>query len=165
MERPRAPSPASHGRHNELSSRGASSITDTTHTTSISAWASGLCIALVIVLGFAIYMMRRNALSLLDNNTARSITAKGHDALTTEELRSLNITSKPFRASQHISLGTQDAESGGSTALIPDLQDCSICAEPYLEGETLRQLPCGHNFHQSCIDPWLIKRSGTCPLW
>lgn len=132
MDRPRVPSPAFHRRHDELSSRGAGSITDATHTTSISAWASGLCLALVIVLGFAIYMMRRNALAAFNNNAAHSIVAKSQDALTTEELRSLNITSKPFRASQHISLGTQDAESGGSTALIPDLRDCSICAEPYL---------------------------------
>jgi hypothetical protein len=26
-------------------------------------------------------------------------------------------------------------------------------------------LPCKHQFHPACIDPWLINVSGTCPLW
>ncbi|KAI8648668.1 RING-type domain-containing protein [Fusarium keratoplasticum] len=28
----------------------------------------------------------------------------------------------------------------------------------------LRSLPCGHSFHPTCIDPWLLERSLTCPL-
>ncbi len=42
---------------------------------------------------------------------------------------------------------------------------CSICTEDFTVGEDVRVLPCDHKFHPPCIDPWLIKVSGTCPLW
>ena len=31
------------------------------------------------------------------------------------------------------------------------------------EGKVLRVLPCHHEFHRVCVDPWLENR-GTCPL-
>jgi hypothetical protein len=42
---------------------------------------------------------------------------------------------------------------------------CSICTEDFTVGEEVRLLPCSHQFHPPCIDPWLINISGTCPLW
>lgn len=42
---------------------------------------------------------------------------------------------------------------------------CSICMEPLTEGVEVRVLPCGHRFDRSCVDPWLLERSATCPLW
>jgi hypothetical protein len=41
---------------------------------------------------------------------------------------------------------------------------CSICMEEFVDGDIVRVLPCSHRFHPSCIDPWLLKKSGTCPL-
>jgi len=42
--------------------------------------------------------------------------------------------------------------------------ECSICMEDFQPGENLRGLPgCGHSFHRSCIDLWLV-RSADCPL-
>lgn len=41
---------------------------------------------------------------------------------------------------------------------------CSICTEDFKEGEDMRVLPCNHQFHPNCIDPWLLNVSGTCPL-
>jgi hypothetical protein len=29
----------------------------------------------------------------------------------------------------------------------------------------VRVLPCQHQFHPPCVDPWLVNVSGTCPLW
>ncbi|RGP80350.1 e3 ubiquitin- ligase sdir1 [Fusarium longipes] len=43
-------------------------------------------------------------------------------------------------------------------------QQCSICTEDFKVGEDVRVLPCKHQFHPACIDPWLINVSGTCPL-
>lgn len=42
---------------------------------------------------------------------------------------------------------------------------CSICTEDFENGARLRRVPCGHLFHPECIDPWLTRRSRTCPLW
>lgn len=41
---------------------------------------------------------------------------------------------------------------------------CAICIEEFVLGETLRQLPCEHEFHTECIIPWLTERHPSCPL-
>ncbi|KAI8814811.1 hypothetical protein BJ742DRAFT_190444 [Cladochytrium replicatum] len=41
---------------------------------------------------------------------------------------------------------------------------CAICIQEYADGDRLRELPCRHSFHVSCIDPWLTSHSAACPL-
>ncbi|KAJ3029923.1 E3 ubiquitin-protein ligase rnf13 [Rhizophlyctis rosea] len=41
---------------------------------------------------------------------------------------------------------------------------CAICIENYVAGDRVRDLPCGHAYHQVCIDPWLTTESAECPL-
>ncbi|EAW13845.1 putative RING finger domain protein [Aspergillus clavatus NRRL 1] len=41
---------------------------------------------------------------------------------------------------------------------------CPICTDDFIKGQDLRVLPCNHQFHPECIDPWLVNVSGTCPL-
>ncbi|RMJ16584.1 hypothetical protein CDV36_003763 [Fusarium kuroshium] len=41
---------------------------------------------------------------------------------------------------------------------------CSICTEDFATQEEVRVLPCKHEFHPSCIDPWLVQQSTKCPL-
>ncbi|EPS27963.1 hypothetical protein PDE_02908 [Penicillium oxalicum 114-2] len=43
-------------------------------------------------------------------------------------------------------------------------QDCVVCASSFDAGACVRELPCGHMFHQGCIDQWLLTRSHECPL-
>jgi len=45
----------------------------------------------------------------------------------------------------------------------PPGAQCVICVEDLTEGETIRRLPCGHVYHQECIDLWL-QRSRLCCL-
>ncbi len=40
---------------------------------------------------------------------------------------------------------------------------CSICLCEYEKGETITQLPCGHLYHDSCLDAW-TKNHVRCPL-
>ncbi|XP_072945541.1 E3 ubiquitin-protein ligase goliath [Epargyreus clarus] len=54
-------------------------------------------------------------------------------------------------------LKTDDREVQG------DGECCAICIEPYKVSETLRSLPCRHDFHKNCIDPWLLEHR-TCPM-
>uniref|UniRef100_A0A1D1Z4L2 RING-type E3 ubiquitin transferase n=1 Tax=Anthurium amnicola TaxID=1678845 RepID=A0A1D1Z4L2_9ARAE len=41
--------------------------------------------------------------------------------------------------------------------------ECCICLSAYDNGVELRELPCNHHFHCSCIDKWLYINA-TCPL-
>ncbi|GLT93067.1 hypothetical protein SLE2022_108730 [Rubroshorea leprosula] len=40
---------------------------------------------------------------------------------------------------------------------------CSVCLEQVNVGDLVRSLPCLHQFHANCIDPWL-RQQGTCPV-
>lgn len=48
-------------------------------------------------------------------------------------------------------------------ASVLTLDACPICLEDYRDSEELRVLPCGHEFHRACVDPWIILQR-TCPL-
>jgi len=42
---------------------------------------------------------------------------------------------------------------------------CAICLDDFVPQETLvRELPCHHIFHPSCIDTFLLENSAQCPL-
>uniref|UniRef100_A0A673VFQ5 RING-type E3 ubiquitin transferase n=1 Tax=Suricata suricatta TaxID=37032 RepID=A0A673VFQ5_SURSU len=43
------------------------------------------------------------------------------------------------------------------------LKSCAICITEYTECNKLHILPCTHEFHVHCIDPWLLENS-TCPI-
>ena len=40
---------------------------------------------------------------------------------------------------------------------------CAVCQEELHEGEKCWKLPCKHEFHARCIEPW-FERADTCPL-
>ncbi|GAX78745.1 hypothetical protein CEUSTIGMA_g6182.t1 [Chlamydomonas eustigma] len=40
---------------------------------------------------------------------------------------------------------------------------CAICLGAFEAGELVRTLPCSHDFHQDCIDSWMIYHV-TCPM-
>ncbi|XP_062130609.1 E3 ubiquitin-protein ligase goliath [Drosophila sulfurigaster albostrigata] len=44
-----------------------------------------------------------------------------------------------------------------------DSDCCAICIESYKPADIIRILPCKHEFHKTCIDPWLIEHR-TCPM-
>lgn len=41
---------------------------------------------------------------------------------------------------------------------------CVICLEDFEDGDQLRKLSCRHEFHVTCVDPWLRQRSRLCPI-
>ncbi|KAI9259086.1 hypothetical protein BY458DRAFT_517723 [Sporodiniella umbellata] len=45
-----------------------------------------------------------------------------------------------------------------------DHLECPICLEDYIDGESLRILPCKHEFHSKCVDSWLTAHKKFCPV-
>ncbi|MBN3309279.1 RN215 protein, partial [Amia calva] len=44
-----------------------------------------------------------------------------------------------------------------------ETDNCAVCLEPFSKNQCLRVLPCLHEFHRDCVDPWLLLQQ-TCPL-
>ncbi|VAI07276.1 unnamed protein product [Triticum turgidum subsp. durum] len=55
----------------------------------------------------------------------------------------------------------QDADA--TSKMTENELTCSVCLEQVVAGDLLRSLPCLHQFHVNCIDPWL-RQQGTCPI-
>ena len=47
-----------------------------------------------------------------------------------------------------------------------ECEQCSICLDNYTVGTIVRQLPCGHKFHDACVSEWINKPSSrrNCPM-
>ncbi|NXP18953.1 RN215 protein, partial [Scytalopus superciliaris] len=44
-----------------------------------------------------------------------------------------------------------------------DIDSCAVCLDQFHKSQWLRVLPCSHEFHRDCVDPWLLLQQ-TCPL-
>ncbi|CAI9092375.1 OLC1v1027595C1 [Oldenlandia corymbosa var. corymbosa] len=55
------------------------------------------------------------------------------------------------------------SNANGGVKASDDELTCSVCLEQVNAGELVRSLPCLHQFHVNCIDPWL-RQQGTCPV-
>jgi len=63
------------------------------------------------------------------------------------------------------------ARAADPSAAMADLsgdqeEQCPICLIEFEEGDDIRVLPCEkeHVYHKTCIDPWLLDVSSSCPL-
>jgi hypothetical protein len=61
--------------------------------------------------------------------------------------------------------GKDSSETASPVKPEQENSGCSICTDDFEKGQDVRVLPCNHQFHPACIDPWLLNVSGTCPLW
>eukprot|EP00622_Pseudochattonella_farcimen_P003427 FR738600.1.p1 GENE.FR738600.1~~FR738600.1.p1 ORF type:complete len:226 (+),score=17.50 FR738600.1:91-678(+) len=43
-----------------------------------------------------------------------------------------------------------------------DKPGCAICLGDFVSGDTVRVLPCKHQYHRGCVDQWLLVNA-TCP--
>jgi len=69
-----------------------------------------------------------------------------------------------FRRFQQAAAQQSVSQQTSTTAEEPAI--CSICVSAFLDGESVRVLPCRHIYHHPCIDDWLMNYlPGTCPLW
>ncbi|CAL8137709.1 unnamed protein product [Orchesella dallaii] len=48
--------------------------------------------------------------------------------------------------------------------MVRGVAECCICLEFYKAGDMLRTLLCRHEFHEGCVDRWLLVGHPKCPL-
>ncbi|KAK4724424.1 hypothetical protein R3W88_027203 [Solanum pinnatisectum] len=41
---------------------------------------------------------------------------------------------------------------------------CSICLSEYVNNDTIGTLHCGHEYHATCIEKWLLRGKKNCPI-
>ncbi|VUC29556.1 unnamed protein product [Clonostachys rosea] len=76
--------------------------------------------------------------------------------------------SKPSDTDVELRVGEEQKDAGNDGTAEPtggEYSTCSICTEDFGMQEDVRILPCNHQFHPRCVDPWLIQHSSSCPLW
>ncbi|XP_022732190.1 E3 ubiquitin-protein ligase At4g11680-like isoform X2 [Durio zibethinus] len=59
--------------------------------------------------------------------------------------------------------GVEAAGDEKECAISGDDAVCCICLASYADNDVLKELPCSHFFHSSCVDKWL-KIKAVCPL-
>jgi len=46
---------------------------------------------------------------------------------------------------------------------LDEKSECAVCQDQFQLSEKVKQLPCKHNFHTPCIEPWL-EMHDSCPI-
>ncbi|KAF9560461.1 E3 ubiquitin-protein ligase rnf13 [Mortierella alpina] len=103
-----------------------------------------------------------------DNTDARQATVSR-----TQSLKS--ISGKSIRSLRAVAAATtldSNTSAAAASAVVPPAapldevtsDTCAVCLDEFEDGEEIRTLPCHHEFHCECIDPWLTRKSSTCPL-
>nr|GMC65642.1 E3 ubiquitin-protein ligase SDIR1 [Ipomoea batatas]GMD86059.1 E3 ubiquitin-protein ligase SDIR1 [Ipomoea batatas] len=100
--------------------------------------------------------------------TAPSMTEEEINALPVHKYKifgpqSAGLSGQQVSSSSSAEKKQEPVNSAGSSKPSDDELTCSVCLEQVNEGELVRSLPCLHQFHANCIDPWL-RQQGTCPV-
>ncbi|KAK2993170.1 hypothetical protein RJ640_015357, partial [Escallonia rubra] len=114
-------------------------------------------------------------LRALDSDNGRRTTSMSEEEINALPVHKYKATgpksSEGSSSQQHVSSSSGefipqikvDIKAESNTQASEEELTCSICLEQVNRGEIVRSLPCLHQFHANCIDPWL-RQQGTCPV-
>ncbi|XP_039188452.1 RING finger protein 215 [Crotalus tigris] len=107
-------------------------------------WNAILLIALILCTGVIVQAQRHSRHSQLDQESELDL--------------------KQHIAQKLLALKTRRYHPGRSPhSWAHEIDSCAICLDQFQKNQCLRVLPCLHEFHQDCVDPWLLLQQ-TCPL-
>ncbi|KAL9980243.1 hypothetical protein ACROYT_G008802 [Oculina patagonica] len=92
-----------------------------------------------------------------------SLTRMALHALSRMETRKYHSGSSDSSSTREENGNISDTESTLSTQSDGHNSKCVICLEKFKDGQDVRIVPCRHEFHKDCVDPWLLSNY-TCPL-
>ncbi|XP_074273053.1 E3 ubiquitin-protein ligase At1g63170-like [Silene latifolia] len=126
-----------------------------------------ICVVVACIIGIAVCCCLPCIIAILyavaDQEGA---TKEDIERLTKYKFRRLGEIEKPSGEIQE-SFGGIMTECDTDTPLEHHLSaedaECVICLSAYEDGSDIRELPCRHHFHCTCIDKWL-HMNATCPL-
>ncbi|CAN1332949.1 E3 ubiquitin-protein ligase At4g11680 [Linum perenne] len=125
------------------------------------------CVALACVIGIAVCCCLPCIIAILyavaDQEGA---TKEDIDQLTKFKFRRVADSEKLAGEEQETPGGIMTecgTDSPIEHALPQEDAECCICLSAYDDGVEIRELPCAHHFHCSCVDKWL-HLNATCPL-
>ncbi|NWI55122.1 RN215 protein, partial [Calyptomena viridis] len=107
-------------------------------------WNTILLIALLLCTGVMVQAQRQSRQDLLERDAELDLKQHIRQRLSTLKTRRYH-PGKPPR----------------SRAC--EIDSCAVCLDQFHKSQWLRVLPCSHEFHRDCVDPWLLLQQ-TCPL-
>jgi len=79
----------------------------------------------------------------------------------------LNGLNQPMYNQENVKVTTdeEDIMKLKTTTLKENLEDkCTVCMGSMIKDEIITELPCNHNFHKDCIEPYLKEYTYKCPV-
>ncbi|KFK31927.1 hypothetical protein AALP_AA6G177200 [Arabis alpina] len=123
------------------------------------------CVALACVIGLAVCCCLPCIIAILYAVADQEGASKNDiDQMPKFRFKKLGNDEKlPGEASNRGTMTECGTDSPIERSLSPEDAECCICLCEYEDGAELRELPCNHHFHCTCIDKWLHINS-RCPL-
>ncbi|CAI8598442.1 unnamed protein product [Vicia faba] len=125
-----------------------------------------ICVTVACLIGIAVCCFLPCILAILYAVTDQEGATKEEiDLLPKYKFRIIKELKKEGDAQESSRGVMTECESGSASEHIIALEDaeCCICLSAYDDEAELRELPCNHHFHCTCIDKWLLINA-TCPL-
>eukprot|EP00747_Dinoflagellata_sp_TGD_P181089 gnl/TRDRNA2_/TRDRNA2_34580_c0_seq1.p1 gnl/TRDRNA2_/TRDRNA2_34580_c0~~gnl/TRDRNA2_/TRDRNA2_34580_c0_seq1.p1 ORF type:complete len:403 (-),score=54.30 gnl/TRDRNA2_/TRDRNA2_34580_c0_seq1:106-1266(-) len=94
-----------------------------------------------------------------DDQLERSIEASLEESPTSRRPTQANF----LRTLPTLVLSEEEVQSRSQLGAADPKAHCAICREVFCLGDTLKCLPCKHEFHEMCVVPWL-SNNNTCPI-
>ncbi|CAH8382483.1 unnamed protein product [Eruca vesicaria subsp. sativa] len=122
------------------------------------------CVALACVIGIAVCCCLPCIIAVLYAVADQEGASKEDiEQLTKFKFRKVGDVNKHAEGNTDGIMTECGTDSPVEHTLLQEDAECCICLSAYEDGTELRELPCGHHFHCSCVDKWLYINA-TCPL-